>query len=302
MALSPCNTTVDGSRRELVEHGTAAFPVACYHDDFSRENLPWHWHEELELAILTEGTAVMAAGNEKYTLHTGDGIFVNSGVLHAAWDVDHSCCRFHSIVFHPRLVGGSGDSVFYQSYILPLLRNRGLESLFLSPDVPWQRAALQALENAWQACVREPAGYEFRVRSELSELIFLLCANVPGAVQLPDARSLRDAERIKEMIGYIHAHCGEPVRMEDVARAARISESECLRCFRATIGTTPIAYLRTHRIQQAAQLLGQTELPVAAVAERCGFTDVSYFTKTFREMKGMAPAAYRRQIRQEAAS
>ena len=33
MALSLCRTTVDDSARELMEHGTAAFPIACYHDD-----------------------------------------------------------------------------------------------------------------------------------------------------------------------------------------------------------------------------------------------------------------------------
>lgn len=299
MALPSCKTAVDGSQRELVEHGTPAFPIACYHDDFSRENLPWHWHEELEFAVLTEGTAIVAAGNEKFTMHTGDGIFINSGVLHAAWDVDHSCCRFHSIVFHPRLVGGSQDSVFYLNYILPLLRNKGLECLFLSMDIPWQSAALQAVENAWQACAREIMGYEFRVRSQLSELIFLLCSNVPGAMQQPDLRLQRDRERIKGMIGYIHDHYSEQIRMEDIAREVGISESECLRCFRATIGTTPIAYLRQYRVQRAAQLLSETGTPVAAVAEGCGFQDVSYFTKTFREMKGMAPAAYRREIRQK---
>lgn len=47
MALSLCRTTVDDSARELMEHGTAAFPIACYHDDLQAEPVPWHWHEEL---------------------------------------------------------------------------------------------------------------------------------------------------------------------------------------------------------------------------------------------------------------
>ena len=37
MALSLCRTTVDDSARELMEHGTAAFPIACYHDDLQAE-------------------------------------------------------------------------------------------------------------------------------------------------------------------------------------------------------------------------------------------------------------------------
>ena len=39
MALSLCRTTVDDSARELMEHGTAAFPIACYHDDLQALSL-----------------------------------------------------------------------------------------------------------------------------------------------------------------------------------------------------------------------------------------------------------------------
>ena len=55
MALSLCRTTVDDSARELMEHGTAAFPIACYHDDLQAEPVPWHWHEELELIYVQKG-------------------------------------------------------------------------------------------------------------------------------------------------------------------------------------------------------------------------------------------------------
>lgn len=46
MALTECNTTVGSDGRELLEHGTTAFPIACYEDDFRVSNVPWHWHEE----------------------------------------------------------------------------------------------------------------------------------------------------------------------------------------------------------------------------------------------------------------
>lgn len=47
MALSPCCTELDENGRELNAHGTAAFPVACYHDQLEIDPVPWHWHEEL---------------------------------------------------------------------------------------------------------------------------------------------------------------------------------------------------------------------------------------------------------------
>ncbi len=294
MALAPCNTTVDHTNRELVEHGTTAFPIACYHDDLGKEEVPWHWHEELEAVVVASGCCTVAAGKEKFLVRAGEGFFVNSGILHGCWDLDGSGCRFHSLVFHPRLVGGSLDSVFYQNYILPLTENHQLEGIHLTPGISWQKEALQAIEDTWQAGVSEPFGYEFRMRSCLSELVLLLTGNVSRSRQVLSPKAIRDGERIKTMLQYIHDHCAEPLDTRSIAASASLSESECLRCFRSAIGTTPIQYVRQYRISQAAQLLTTTDDRIADIAERCGFGDVSYFTKTFREIKGCAPMQYRR--------
>ena len=101
MALSACNTETDSAGRELTVHGTAAFPIACYHDDLEAAPVPWHWHEELELLIASEGGVLAAAAGEKYTLAEGDGLFINAGVLHADWPLAVGRCRLHSVVFHP---------------------------------------------------------------------------------------------------------------------------------------------------------------------------------------------------------
>lgn len=295
MSLAICNTTVDEHGLELVQHGTTDFPIACYHDNLGETEVPWHWHEELEAAVVTEGCAVVAAGNEKYTVPAGEGFVINSGILHGAWDVDASGCRFHSLVFHPRLVGGSIDSVFYQKYIIPFQQNRNLVSLHLKPKIPWQAQVLDAIENAWQACVNEPDGYEFQVRKELSDMVYLLQSRLPADSPSVSSKAMRNGERIKLMLQYIHDSFAEELSTAKIAESASVSESECLRCFRATIGTTPIQYVRRYRIKRAAQLLTNTQEQISDIATQCGFQDVSYFTKTFREIKGVVPSEYRRQ-------
>lgn len=294
MALAECNTTVDPSGRELIEHGTIAFPAACYQDDFSQMDVPWHWHDELEAAVLIRGSCVVAAGNEKFTLRAGEGFFINSGILHGCWDTEGSGCMFHSIVFHPRLVGGSPDSVFQRDYLQPLLDHPTLEIIPLSPECSWQSSALDAIEQAWQACTNESKGFEFQARSALSELIFQIHCNLPAFTSKGGERALRDSQRIKAMLSYIHTHFGEELTTRDIAGSITISESECLRCFRGTIGTTPIQYLKQHRIRQASKQLIESHDQIADIALRCGFQDMSYFSKTFRELLGCTPSQYRK--------
>jgi len=294
MALTECNTTVGSDGRELLEHGTTAFPIACYEDDFRIADVPWHWHEEWEAVLITRGSCLVAAGNHKAMLQAGQGFFVHSGALHGCWDTESSGCRFHSMVFHPRLVGGSLDSIFHQQYVQPLLDHRGPELLLLKPDIPWQGQALIAIEKAWQHCVREDPGYQFPVRSALSELIWLLHTHLSPAAASVRSKDLRDAQRIKAMLSYIHSHYSSELNTAVIAANASVSESECLRCFRSTIGTTPIQYLRQYRIQQAALQLTQTREKISDIAVSCGFQDMSYFTKVFREIMGFTPSEYRK--------
>ena len=294
MALAVCNTTVDQSGRELLEHGTTAFPIACYEDDFRIMDVPWHWHEEWEAVRITQGSCLVAAGNQKAMLRAGEGFFIHSGVLHGCWDTEGTGCRFHSLVFHPRLVGGNRDSVFHQQFVQPLLDHSALEIILLKPDIPWQSQALEAIEAAWQHCTKEENGFPFLVRHALSTLVFLLHTHHAPAVCSVRGRSSRNAERIKIMLSWIHSHYDTELSTTDIAACASVSESECLRCFRATIGTTPIQYLKQYRIQQAARLLAETGQKVSDIAVSCGFQDMSYFTRAFREAMDCTPTQYRK--------
>ena len=293
MALSLCDSKTNAQGRELVDHGTALFPVACYHDDLSVETVPWHWHDELEAGIVTEGQAVIAGGSEKYTLEQGDGFFINAGVLHAVWQVDISHCRLHSVVFHPRLVGGSIDSVFWHNYIQPLLTDLSLKSICFRHSNNWQQEAINAVENAWQSCVTEKPGYEFQTRAFLSQLIFLLTDQRPKTQDRPSEKALRDGERIKTMLQYIQEHYYEELNIGQIANSALISDSECLRCFHSTIGTTPSQYVKQFRIQKAAELLSSTNRKIVDIGTQCGFQEMSYFAKAFRDIKGCTPSEYR---------
>lgn len=293
MALSQCGVQTNGQGRELVRHGTPAFPAACYHDDLAKDPVPWHWHTELEAFVVEEGTAVAAAGGERFPLRQGEGFFVNSEVLHAVLDSGAPGCRLRSVVFHPRLVGGSPDSAFWLNYLNPLMGENGPGYVPFCGTEGWCGQAVQAVQDAWTACAEEPSGYEFLARTALSRLIFLLVQHrIPRASPKP-AGILRAEGRVKRMLEYIHSRYDTELTTAAIAHSAMVSESECLRCFRTVIGLPPGQYVTQYRIQMAAELLDASDLSVSEVGARCGFQDASYFAKTFRAQKGCSPSQYR---------
>lgn len=294
MALCPCNPVyTDGHGRELIQHGTPLFPAACYDDNISEESVAWHWHDELEAFTVKSGAARVAVNGETYILRQGEGFFINAGMLHGMWPEGEQTCRLRSIVFHPRLVGGGVDSIIWQKYLEPLLTDPCRPCVHLSAS-GWENEAAQSIRNAWHSFVSEGDGYEFTVREELSRLIFLLTRNHPPTEKKPTEKTLRYGERIKIMLQYIQTHFHEELTLTDIARSAAISENECLRCFRVMIGRSPIQYVKQLRIQRAAELLLSTEQKISDIGAACGFQEMSYFARTFRELKGCTPSEYRR--------
>ena len=294
MALTECNTTVDESGRELLVHGSFEFPIACYDDNFQITDVPWHWHEEWEAVLIYQGSCTVAAGGQKVFLTAGQGFFIPSGILHGCWDTLHSGCRFHSLVFHPRLVGGNPDSIFHQHYIAPLLNVKRAELVSLSPSIQWQKEALAAIEAAWQAVTQEREDFPLESRSALSRLTALLCKNLPTGQAVPTPKEQRNSQRMKDMLRLIHEEFDTDLSISRIAESASISESECLRCFRAIIGMPPIQYLKQYRIRQAASQLLETDDTISDIAARCGFQDLSYFARAFREQLGITPSQYRK--------
>ena len=114
MALNISSNVVAGEKgRELVQHGSALFPIACYAEDLSSYSVAWHWHEEFEYVLCMKGPLHVDVNKTRLTLQTGQGVFINSGVLHAVEQAPEGTALLHSGVFHPRLVGGM-DTIFWQ--------------------------------------------------------------------------------------------------------------------------------------------------------------------------------------------
>ena len=100
--------------------------------------------------------------------------------------------------------------------------------------------------------------------------------------------------RMRIFLQYIREHYTEAVTLEELAASAHVSKSECLRCFRQSLETTPYKYLSEFRLSKAAQLLRDTDRPISEISAEVGFQQLSHFGKCFREKTGCSPRAFRR--------
>jgi AraC-like DNA-binding protein len=86
----------------------------------------------------------------------------------------------------------------------------------------------------------------------------------------------------------------EPLDVPALARIAHVSRAHFIRTFQATFGETPHRYLQRRRVERAMYLLRTSERSVTEICHRVGFTSLGTFSRTFSDIVGESPSAYRR--------
>ncbi|HWA33392.1 MAG TPA: helix-turn-helix domain-containing protein, partial [Cyclobacteriaceae bacterium] len=95
---------------------------------------------------------------------------------------------------------------------------------------------------------------------------------------------------------FIEAHLGdETLTVEKLSSEMGLSREQCYRKVLAISGLSPSALIRSLRLQRAGQLLASRWGPVSQVAYEVGFSNLSHFSKAFREEFGKLPSEYANQ-------
>ena len=104
----------------------------------------------------------------------------------------------------------------------------------------------------------------------------------------------RALQRVRE---YVEEHLSENIELETLADIAGLSKWHFARAFKQSVGTPPHFYLVQRRLERAQELLAETDLPLAQIALKIGFSDQSHFSRRFRTLLGLTPRSFRRSKR-----
>lgn len=248
-----------------------------------------HWHEDLQFIYVLEGAIEIKTLHAAARVGAGSGVFINQNVVHLV--EKQGVCHYKSFLFPDyflKFYFGSPASACVERIV-------GKQSLPLyqfTRELPRHQAILSALKALADLKQEVSELYPYEVLVLLSTLWLA----VRKEIQLPAeaCNPVLDA-RMRQFLQHIEQHYGEDLSLDLLAGSANVSRSECLRCFKKSLQTTPYRYLIEFRLSKAAELLKHSDATVSEIAERVGFRQVSHFGKCFKEKTGYAPSAYRKQ-------
>lgn len=292
MAISISTDKTDENGKEILSYGTDDFPIAFFDDDLKKVKVPWHWHDEFELLIITKGEVKVHFRNHETTLKAKDGYFVNSSVLHSSKLISQDGFQ-HCMVFDPRIIAQK-SSLIWNTYIAPIYQNNYIPFIRLSNDTFWQKQILDLIEITWQAGAYEDDDYMLTVTNSLSKIFSIIIKHINDQ-KIEDSsfsKTQINEQRVKKTLNYIHQNYKKQISIEEIASSANISVSTLLRLYKDTLQTTPIHYLIDYRLEKIAEQLLDNKSSIFELATDNGFNDASYFNRCFLKKYGTTPTKF----------
>jgi AraC-like DNA-binding protein len=272
-----------------------SFLVRAY--DLPRFAVPWHFHPEIELTLILEGSGDRCVGDHLEPFTAGDLVLLGPNLPHY-W---HS----HASPEAASRPKGGARAIVVQ------LREDSFGKRFF--DLPETEAWLRLLEQSrrglsFDAPAVATVSREMQRLLKLTgtqRLLGLLTVLQHLADALPKARALasehylpdcdhRTADRVRKVYQFLYSHLSEPIGLDDVARVAGMSSAAFCRYCRRVTGRTLTRLIAELRVTQACKLLTDTDQSISEVAFASGFQSISNFNRVFHELRGENPMSFRR--------
>lgn len=257
------------------------FPLAVW----AGRNLRYtaHWHAEVELVCLDQGSLTVGIDTLRISLAPGDCAVAGSADIHW-YEPGPEGCSYRLLIFHPGLAGEPGG--------WPLRHHLGRHALKgpLAPGISGLVDQILA-ESRQQAPSWQPL-----VRGLLLQLTALLDRHLASAdpaappAALPD---LAGRQRMHRALDHIRQHYRTPLGLEDAARVAALSPSHFCRLFPRYTGSTFCHYLTQLRLDAALELLEHSGQSILDIALACGFGSLRSFNRAFLKRYGHPPRSIR---------
>lgn len=274
---------------EIEQRGTEDFPFAFFRvdKDHSRYNMASHWHTELELVRIIEGEFHITLNNTPHRLKKGDIIFINSETVHQGRAVD---CIYECIVFHAHFLYCEKFDCF--SFIKNIIDCECIINEYFPAE---SGRSYHALNDIFEAIESPSPTSKFKVISAFYNFFASVYEEKQYSYSVGNNAPANDKSMImlKKILSYLRENYDKPVSLESLSVTIQKSPKYVGTFFKNMTGKTPIEYLNEYRIEKAVRKLRTTDMSITDVAFSSGFSDLSYFIKTFKKIKGVSPRKYR---------
>ncbi|MBQ5783182.1 MAG: helix-turn-helix transcriptional regulator [Oscillospiraceae bacterium] len=253
--------------------------------DLEMKNLNYfsHFHDEIELIYVVEGSVTLHTNSRSYGINTGEVAIIMPGEIHSYTSQGDNRC--YIIKFFPQTEIEVGD--------YPSLR---FVDHVITVRSPLHTAAVQLVDSIAQETRDKNCGFELAVNSLLAQVFLLFLRNTPFASVSSEEnkRQSKQLVLLQKVDSYVNRNYAQHISLEDIAAHCGYSAYYFSHFFKEATGQNFSDYLMLFRVERSLALIIGSDRSLTDIAFDCGFTNIRSFNRAFRSCLKTTPSQYRR--------
>ncbi|MFT8312692.1 MAG: AraC family transcriptional regulator [Clostridium sp.] len=269
------------------------FPFRLFFND-GYMSTPHHWHEDIEIIYIVEGSIKVGVGSHIYKLKVGDILIIGSGEVHYF---------FKQMEFSKRAVIQFRMSI-YDNFLSGTKDTRAIKLMFIKSQYFTKESEIHALmEKQIRELIDENSeakeGYKLILKARLYDLAGILLRYMPKIEYSleEESRQREKLQKLDRVFQYVEKNYENHIDLDQIAKVSGFSKYYFTRFFKENAGMTFLDYLNNFRITKAEWYLMDREDSIIEVAYKSGFNSVKSFNRVFKDLKGCAPMEYRKAVK-----
>lgn len=270
--------------------GTFNFPIEFYFitPEDIRYNMHYHWHTEIEIIKIIEGSFSIKLNEEVVKAKKNDIIFISPEMLHGGIPEN---CVYECIVLDMNMFIKTNN--ICTNFLKDILSTK----ITINYDIYKNNDIKIYLNKIFDCMKQKQLGYEFLIQGYLYLIFGIILENNLYLKNINDiTKNKKRISQLKNVLEFIELEYSNLITLEDLANKMDLNPKYFTKIFTQMTGKPPIQYLNSYRIEMACNMLLTTDLSITDICLNCGFNDLSYFIRTFKKEKNISPKKFRNSI------
>ncbi len=277
--------------QKVIFNDTSSIPVYVEGGKFRdyEYQFPMHIHDEIEILVALKGPIYVSSDKMKYVLNKNDVVLVNRRVPHSTVYPPYACTNILQFRLNNMVPQLPQKTNIYLSYFMSDIRT---DMLYFDSTHPISKVISSNIELILKEKENKDKGYEMYIQAYLKLILATLYRNEIFKDDT-DCFHYESLTKVLPVIRYIEENYTKDLTLDSLCGIVNMNKSHLCRVFKKAIGITMIDYLNFIRIWNAEKLLATTDEKILNVSMNVGFSNISYFNRTFKQTTGMTPSEYK---------
>lgn len=255
--------------------------------------LPYHYENTYQIVFLLAGRILYQVGEKAYEVSKGGMIVLNTLESHTIKVLEYPYERY-VVQIQPDFFQ---HEVKYPEVIAIFIKRPASFSHLLTVTEPVWNYLYDIILEMEKEYLTKKKYWEMYVGADLRRMfitIFRECADALSMMKIGAGITVA-----YNVMNYLNHHFAEDMNVDKIAAALYMNRDYIARVFKEETGYSLMGYVISLRINRAELFLAETEKSVTEIAQECGYSEFTYFSKQFKKYAGMSPSKFRKTISQK---